>query len=387
MKIVVDRNIPYVVSAFQQFGEVVPLPPREITADTVRDAEVIVIRSETTVDRGMLENTRVKIVGTSTIGTDHIDSGYLSERGISLVNAPGSNANSVAEYVVAALLRLAMETGQTLKGKTLGVVGIGNIGSNVVRYAEALGMLVLQTDPPLARSTGNPIFVPLDELMSADVISLHVPLTKSGADRTYHLFDHDRISRMQPGAMLINTARGSVVETRAVTHALERKHLRAAVLDVWENEPEIDVNLLRLVTIGTAHVAGYSLDGKVNAVKMVYDGICHQLSKEPSWDQRKNLSEAEVSRVTVEVRNNSDEEVLHDVIRRCYDIKHDDDQLRSLPEVPEQARSEYFGRLRTAYRVRREFPNTEVVLSSASGELYRTLGVLGFNVRVEERQS
>ena len=283
MHVVVDKNNPLVGEAFRQFGEVQACATREITKETIHDADIIVIRSETKVTKDLLDGSKVKFVGTATIGTDHVDLEYLRSHGIGFSSAPGSNANSVAEYFVAAVLTIAKRMGFTLSGKTLGVVGVGNVGSKIVRNARVLGMKVLQSDPPLARKSANSSYLPLDELMQADIVTLHVPLTKTGSDPTYHLFEDSRINKMKKGAILMNTARGAVVDGNSLKNAIERKHLAGAVLDVWEGEPLIDVDLLSNVDIGTSHIAGYSFDGKLAAVKMTYSAACKFFGQPETW--------------------------------------------------------------------------------------------------------
>ncbi|MCI0514383.1 4-phosphoerythronate dehydrogenase, partial [candidate division KSB1 bacterium] len=271
MKIIADENIPFVREAFKNLGNVITFSGRKITNDAVMDAEILLVRSITPVDETLLKNTTVKFIATATIGMDHLDIEYLKSQKIGFSNAAGSNANSVAEYIITALLHHACLNQISLKGKSLGIVGVGNIGSKMVRYARALGMEVVQNDPPLARATGAPYFQPLDELMDCDFITLHVPLTMEGIDRTYHLFNKERIMKMKPGSVLLNSSRGSVVATEAAIKALWQHHLKALILDVWENEPEIDLELLKLVEIGTPHIAGYSYDGKINGTRMIYE--------------------------------------------------------------------------------------------------------------------
>ncbi|HTY58756.1 MAG TPA: 4-phosphoerythronate dehydrogenase, partial [Bacteroidota bacterium] len=269
MNIAVDRNIPLAGSAFAGLGNVTLLETTAVTPANVRDAGALVIRSETRVGPGLLEGSAVRFVGSATIGTDHIDIPYLASKGIAFANAPGSNANSVKEYVLAALLTLARRGGFGLRGKTLGIVGVGNVGSRVSGMARSLGMTVFENDPPRARKEGGGAFLPLDALMEADIVTLHVPLTRTGSDPTYHLFDAGRIGRMKPGSILLNTSRGAVVETAPLSRALRDGHIAAAVIDVWEGEPLIDTGLLGLAALGTPHIAGYSIDGKVKAAGMV----------------------------------------------------------------------------------------------------------------------
>ncbi len=380
LNIVVDKNTPFVISAFERLGNVTVLPTTEITNEKVRRADVLLVRSETKVDHVLLEGSCVRFVGTFTIGTDHVDLNYLKERGIAFANAPGSNANAVAEYVVAALLTVTQRKNLSLKGKTIGVVGVGNVGSKVVRVAEALGMRVLLNDPPLARMTGDARFLPLDELMDADFITLHVPLTKGGEDATYHFFGEERISRMKRGSILINTSRGAVVETSAVKHALLENHLSAAILDVWENEPKIDTGLLELALIGTSHIAGYSLDGKVNALRAVHKAVCGFFLASNGRQLDLDLPKPLVERMTIKDTSLSSEEILRQVVCQAYDIELDDKLLRSILSVPRADQGSYFMRLRSEYHVRREFFNTTVEVPKNLEEVGETLKAFGFKV-------
>jgi erythronate-4-phosphate dehydrogenase len=378
-QIVVDRNIPLAHSAFRAFGDVKLLETNAFSAATVKDADVLVIRSETKVGPGLLEGSRVRFVGTATIGTDHIDTAYLSSRGIGFANAPGCNANAVKEYVLASLLVFSARHGFTLRGRTLGVVGVGHIGSKVVKMARALGMSVLSNDPPLARGPEGEAFVPLDDLMQADIVTLHVPLTRTGADRTYRLFDRKRLAAMKPGSILINTSRGAVVEGDALKDALRKGHLRGAALDVWEGEPEIDGELLGLASLGTPHIAGYSMDGKVNAVVMIRQALSRVLSEAPEWDPE--IPPPNVRRISLAGEDDPDR-ALGLAVRQCYDIEFDDRQMRILLGESPEARSGYFMKLRTAYRIRREFSAVEVEITSELQGVRRALESAGFpNIR------
>lgn len=338
MKIVADPNIPFAREAFGLLGDVALVPGREISPSTLRDVDALFVRSVTPVNAALLDGSRVRFVATATIGTDHVDAGYLKEQGIGFSSAAGSNANSVAEYVVAALLELAHRRKFDLRGKTLGVVGVGNVGGRVVRYAEALGMRVLQNDPPRQRTEASPIFVSLDQICSeSDIITLHVPLTREGLERTFHLFDKSRLESLeQRRPILINTARGAVVDNRALLRAIDGDRIGGAVLDVWENEPNILPELLDVVDIGTPHIAGYSFDGKVNGTRMIYEAACRHFGMETVW--RPVLPAVRAIDLSGELR---------DVVRRMYDIVVDDAALR--------ANIRGFDKLRAQYPVRREF--------------------------------
>jgi erythronate-4-phosphate dehydrogenase len=326
----------------------------------------------------------VKFVGTVTIGTDHIDEEYLSKNGITFVSAPGSNTNSVSEYVTGALLELAYIKGFSLRDKTIGIIGVGNVGSKVWRKAEALGLRVLLNDPPLERQgSGYPLHS-LDDVMEADILTLHVPLTRSGPDATYHLFDEKRIRSMNHGAILFNTSRGAVVETESLQSALRNRHLEAAVLDVWEDEPNISASLLELVTLGSPHIAGYSLDGKVNALQMNYDAVCRFLSLPFDRDMKTLVPDPALPDIKIGTMKLSCEHLLRDIVKECYDICLDDRSLRSLASVPDTDRGEYFQNLRAGYRIRREFFNFSVSLVTKANEAREVADVLrqlGFKVK------
>lgn len=384
MKILADHNIPYVSEAFGTIGDVEIFSTREIPREKLKDCDVLLIRSVSRVDASVLEGTPVKMVCTATTGTDHVDLNGLESRGIAFASAPGSNANSVAEYVAAVLLELARHFFFSLKGKVLGIVGVGRIGSRVRKLAEGVGMEVLLNDPPLAEITGDALYRPLDELMDADILTLHVPLTRGGKYPTYHLFGEARLRRLRPDAVLLNTSRGPVVDNRALLRLLAERRQMVAALDVWEGEPAIDLELLRRTWLGTPHIAGHSLDGKVNGTWMIYQAVCERFSLSPRWRPEDSLPEPEVRRLRVVPEERPAEERLADVVRKIYDIWRDDGMLRRLETQPPAARPAFFDRLRSQYPVRREFTNTELVFSASDEELARMARVLGFRVKLEE---
>lgn len=360
VKIVADPNIPFVREAFGSLGEVALVPGRKMTAADVRDADCLLVRSVTPVNAALLEGSRVRFVATATIGVDHVDRAYLDRRGIGFASAAGSNANSVAEYVVAALLELARRKNFQLRDKTIGVVGVGNVGSRVVRYTEALGMRVLENDPPRQRAEGLKHFVSLERVMAeADIITLHVPLTRSGPDATFHLLEPRR-------GILINTARGAVLDNRALLAA----KLDGLVLDVWEGEPNLLPGLLEKTDIGTPHIAGYSFDGKVNGTRMIYEAACKFFGLPTQW--RPVLPPPPVPQVQCDATGLDDEEALWQIVRQVYDIAADDAALRAAPQE--------FDRLRAEYPVRREFFNTTVRLRNAGDSLCEKCAALGFKL-------
>jgi erythronate-4-phosphate dehydrogenase len=374
VKIIVDENIPFGREAFGRLGDVVTMHGRKMDAAAVRDADLLIIRSITKVNRELLEGSRVKFVGTCTIGTDHVDEAYLRERGIAFASAPGCNANSVAEYIVCSLLVLAKRGGYRLEGKTIGVVGVGNVGSKVVAKCEVLGMRVLQNDPPLARLFPcEKRFLPLEALMDSDFITLHVPLTKTGEDKTWHMADAAFLKRMKPSAVLLNTCRGAVLDNKALN--------RTAVLDVWEGEPAIGVSIFDRVALGTPHIAGYSYDGKVNGTTMVYQAACKAIGAAADWDVRPLLPPSPHATLILDATGRDDEDVLREVALTVYDIEADDRRLRAIADLPANERGAYFDRLRKEYPQRREFQNSTITLRGGSVTVRQKLAGIGFKLK------
>jgi len=389
MKIVCDNNMPFAREAFGTLGEVRVLDGRQITPADLRDADLLAVRSTCLVNRELLDGAAVRFVGTATIGFDHFDVPYLERRGIRWCCAPGCNANSVAEYVTAALLRLAVRHGFPLAGKTIGVVGVGNVGALVARQAEALGLRVLRNDPPRQRrecgapggeSAPGP-FVPLRAVLAeADVITLHAPLTRAGPDATWHMADGAFFGRMKPGGVFLNTARGAVADTAALLAAVAGGRVAHAVVDTWEGEPVCRRDLLDRVALGTPHIAGHSFEGKALGTVMVYREACRFLGVAPAWSPDRCWPPPRVPAVAADAGGRPDEEVLDGIVRQVYDIEADDRRLRASRGGDARERAAAFDELRRTYPVRREFRFTRVTLRHASPQLLRTIERLGFLV-------
>jgi len=386
VKIIVDENIPFGREAFGQLGDVVTMHGRKMDTAAVRDADLLIIRSITKVGHELLEGSRVKFVGTCTIGTDHVDEAYLRERGIAFASAPGCNANSVAEYVVCALLVLAERSGYRLEGKTIGVVGVGNVGSKVVAKCEALGMRVLQNDPPLARLFPcEKRFLPLEALMDSDFITLHVPLTKAGEDKTWHMADAEFLKRMKTGAVLLNTCRGAVLDNAAAASSKFKVQSSKLVLDVWEGEPNISAELVAEAALGTPHIAGYSYDGKVNGTTVVCQAARDFLTRSggcklPVLDLGALMPPSPHATLTLDATGRSDEDVLREAALTVYDIEADDRRLRAIADLPANERGAYFDRLRKEYPQRREFQNSTITLRGGSVTVRQKLAGIGFKL-------
>lgn len=387
MKIIADRNMPFAAEAFATLGETVIMDGRSLTAADVRDADILAIRSTTKVNAALLDGSRVRFVGTATIGTDHMDIPYLESRGIGWCFSPGCNANSVSEYFTAALLHLAVANGFTLAGKTVGVIGVGNVGSRVLRKARALGMNVLMNDPPRqrqAQAAGREAeaaeFVDLQTLLAgADIVTTHVPMEKGGSDPTYHLADAVFFGQMRPGTIFINAARGAVVDSPALVAAIDSGHLSHVVLDTWEGEPGgYRDDLLARVDIATPHIAGHSFEGKVGGTEMVYQAVCRFLGRAPLWTAEGNLPLPPVPHITADAAGLTPEALLHGIVRQVYDIMGDDARLRQRDPGVEKA--VHFDHLRKNYPMRREFRFTEVACGNADAALRDTIRALGFRL-------
>ncbi|MES3628595.1 MAG: 4-phosphoerythronate dehydrogenase [Longimonas sp.] len=365
MTIVVDENIPLAREAFGTIGTVQPVAGRAITTDHVRVADALLVRSVTPVNEALLQEHTLDFVGSATIGTDHIDQDLLQRRGIPFAHAPGSNADSVADYVIAALLHHAAAQGVSLPDRTVGVIGHGNTGSRVARRCAALGCRVLRNDPPLAEAhpgDDHP-FVPLPELLhAADIVSLHVPLTKTGAHPTFRLVDADLLAEMQPGTWLVNTARGDVIDPHAVAQALDSNHLGAALFDVWPNEPAPDAELVARTDLATPHIAGYAYDGKVRGTHMLYEALCAARDEPATWTPESALAEQAPERwhCTPPDPNTPRTQYLHTLARQTYAIADDDRRMRALPAHPPETRGKQFAALRRDYPVRREMQRYRV---------------------------
>jgi erythronate-4-phosphate dehydrogenase len=377
MVILVDENVPYGREAFGLLGEVRTAHGRKINRDMLADVDALVVRSITKVNRELLDGTPVRFVGTCTIGEDHVDKAWLASQGIAFSSAPGCNANSVGEYITASLLHLAEKHGLSRAGMKLGIVGVGNVGKRVWKKAEALGLQCVLNDPPrFDNEGGDPVFRSIEEILDCDIVTFHVPLEKTGPYATWHLADAAFLSRMKPGAILINSSRGGVVDNQALKSVLRDGQLRAAVLDVWEGEPRVDTELLGLVDIATPHIAGYSFDGKVNGTRQVYEALCAALNRPAEWDPSPLLPEPECPHLTVDP---SETGALSGAVRAVYEIMLDDARMRGMLALatPEE-QSAWFDRLRKEYPRRREFFNTRVTLTRPDADLEQALSGVGF---------
>ncbi len=370
MRVVADGAIPYLKGVLEPYAEVRYKPGAEILPEDARNADALLVRTRTRVDSRLLEGSRVKFVATATIGTDHLDKAYLDSRKIFCASAPGCNAASVAQYVASALLKLSQKFAEPLSEKTLGIVGVGHVGREVLRVAKALNMKVLLCDPPRAEREGAAGFASLEEVLArSDIVTLHVPFERAGRFPTRHLADDAFFEKMRPGAWFLNASRGMVACGNALKRALKDRRVKAAVLDVWENEPHIDPELLRLVDFGTPHIAGYSRDGKANATTQVVQAFARFFDVEALGNFRVALP----SNLFLDRSPSRDfEEISRELMLRTYDIESDSRKLKENPSDFEKFRNEY--------PERREPVAYRVPLSSSQVAFRHSIENLGFTI-------
>lgn len=333
MKIIIDSKIPGIREAVEQIAdEVVYVSGQDFTPRLVQDADALIIRTRTHCNRELLEGSQVRFIATATIGFDHIDTDYCRAAGITWTNAPGCNAASVAQYVQSSLLLLQSTQKKRLSEMTLGIIGIGNVGSKVAVVAQELGMRVWQNDLPRAEQEGSADFTSLERIAKeCDVITFHVPLYKEGRFKSYHLADAAFFQSLARQPIIINTSRGEIIETQALLDALRVGTVSQAILDVWENEPTPHPGLLKKAFIGTPHIAGYSADGKANATRMSLDALCRHFGIEAQY------AITPPSPAENAIHASTREEAL----LKIYNPRKDSDALKAHPELFEQLRGNY----------------------------------------------
>ena len=342
MKIVIDNKIPFIEGVFEPHAEVVYKRGAEITRQDVADADALIVRTRTKCNAELLKGSKVRFIATATIGFDHIDTEFCAKEGIHWTNAKGCNSSSVLQYVFTALVALEVKHRFKLKDKTIGIVGVGSVGEKVARYAMALGMKVLLCDPFRVVDEWRDFYVPFSEISKTDIITFHVPLSRDGEYASYHLADAAFFEQLSPDALLINTSRGEVVDGAALKQALKNNKILDAVLDVWESEPHIDLELLALVAIGTPHIAGYSLDGKATGTAMSVHSISRFFNLPLLNWTATGLPYLKAVDVQLEAGQS-----YSDIFTYTYNIYSDDQRLRQNPDA--------FELQRESYPVRREF--------------------------------
>lgn len=374
MKIICDNKIPFIKGVFEPYSEIRYLSGAQTTPEIVKDADALITRTRTICNEKLLKDSSVRIIASATIGYDHIDTQYCESNGIKWCNAPGCNSASVAQYIGSVLSVLVGKYKLRFEDLTLGVVGVGNVGSKVAKLASLLGMKVLLNDPPKARSGELAGTVELDELLErSDIVTLHVPLTKSGEFATWHLMDKSRLAKMRPDQILINSSRGAVVDNAALLQVLDNKSIRAAVLDVWEGEPVLNRELLEKLEIGTPHIAGYSTDGKANGTAQSVRAVAAALNLPLTTWKAESLPEPVGGlEFSIDASGKTTQELLTEALLISYDVREDDKRLREHPEL--------FESLRGDYPIRREPTAFNIKLNAANPEQEELLNELGFSI-------
>lgn len=378
MKIIADQNIPQVDKAFAHIGDLQMVDGRRVNAEQLGDAEILLVRSVTKVNRELLAHSAVRFVGSATIGTDHVDLAYLQQQGITFRNAPGCNAISAAEYVVAAILRFTQVQPIQTAGLKVGVVGFGNVGSRVVARLAALGCEPLVYDPPREQQLHDREYVSWEQLQTADIVTAHVPLTKTGDYPTYQMFNAAFFTKLKDGALFINTSRGAAVDEAALLQVKNKGKPLHLILDVWQHEPNIDTALLQQTLIATPHIAGYSAEGKHRGLEMIYHDACQFLGLDPQWSLADALPP--YSFVIEPDLTLDDMSLVRKLVQMAYGIEKDDQSLRQILEMPAEQRGSWFDGLRKNYPVRREFPYHRILLPPQRDSLASCLRQLGFTV-------
>jgi erythronate-4-phosphate dehydrogenase len=375
LHIVADNKIPFLQGVLEPYAKVDYLPGAKISPTDVAGADALFTRTRTRCNAALLDNSRISLIATATIGYDHIDTAYCEASGIRWVNAPGCNASSVQQYIAAAILAWVRQQGLRLADTTLGVVGVGNVGSKVAKAGDALGMRVLLNDPPRADREGDTGFTALNELLrQSDIVTCHTPLTREGPYATWRLASDAFFGQMKAGAFFINSSRGAVADPEALKRACQTK-LAGFALDVWDGEPEVDPLLLEKAFVATPHIAGYSSDGKANGTAACvrafggFFGLDSLLDWYPGCIPPPPMPRC----LDIDCEGRTDEEVLYEAVMHTYPLCEDSRRLKEAPQRFELLRGDYW--------VRREFACFGLRLAHAGDALRGRLLSLGFNIR------
>ncbi len=331
MKIIADAHIPFLRGVAEQYGETTYLSGNEFTRESIQDADTLIVRTVTHFGQEMLEGSKVKLICSATIGFDHIDTAYCQAKGIRWANAPGCNSGSVQQYISSVLIEISRLKGFSLEGKTIGIVGVGNVGKKVAKIARLLGMKLLLNDPPRQHAEGGKEFTDLKTIKrEADIITFHTPLTKAGEDKTYHLADEEFFATLGKKPIIINTARGPIVETAAIKDAIRQEKISAAIIDCWENEPNIDLEYMKMVDIATPHIAGYSADGKGNATRIALETLAefYELDKAPILE----INIPEPGSPTIDLNLFPADKRIYRALLHTYNTQSDNDNLKATPQ-------------------------------------------------------
>lgn len=374
LNIVADENIPALEPLFGRFGNITRLPGRNMQAADLVGADLLLVRSITQVNEALLSDSPVRFVGTATIGTDHIDQGYLRQRGIAFSSAPGCNADAVAEYVISCLLLVAAEQGFDLRSKVVGIVGVGNVGSRLQQRLQRLGIRLLLNDPPRARRGDSGLVELADLLSQADIVCLHTPLTRDTDYPTRHLLNPANLPLLKPGAILLNAGRGPVIDNQGLLAWHRQRDDITLLLDVWEQEPRVDPRLAARARIGSPHIAGYSYDGKLRGTWMLYRAFCASQGIAADIPFTDLLPEDTAPQLILK-----GDETLTDIVHQIYHPGADDRRFRDTLQDPDTQPAK-FDQLRKQYPVRREFASARLSGTKPSASLKSELQAVGFVV-------
>lgn len=374
MKILVDENMPYAAQLFGRLGEVQSVTGRAISRQLLSNVDALMVRSITKVNAQLLAGTGVKFVGSATAGVDHIDQDELAELGITFCAAPGCNAVAVVEYVFSALLSLAERDGFRLSDKSVGIIGVGQVGQRLQQRLQACGVKTWLCDPPRADRGDTEIFCSLEKIVAeADILTFHTPLNLQGPYANYHMVDAELLAALPDGRILINASRGAIIDNRALLNILNKGKRISVVLDVWEAEPDLLLPLLDRVDIATAHIAGYSLEGKTRGTVQIYQAFSQTLNQTDPIELNELLPRAEFSQI--KLHGTLNQERLKRLIYLVYDVRRDDAALRRMAR--QQGGFDY---LRKYYPERREWSSLHVQSDDPASQAW--LQKLGFSTSV-----
>lgn len=366
MKIIADKNIPFLEGVAESYGEVEYLSGSEFSNERIKDADVLIVRTVVRIDEAMLKGTRVKLICSATIGYDHIDTEYCDQHRIVWQNAPGCNSGSVRQYIVSSLIVLSQQKAFDLRDMTIGIVGVGNVGKKVAKSCSDLGMKILLNDPIRQLKESSSDFVSLEEIAEkADIITFHTPLTKEGKFKTWHLADDAFFDSLRRSPIIINSARGAIIDTAALKRAIKVGKVSGTVIDCWENEPNIDLELLQLTDIATPHIAGYSADGKANASRMSLQGVANFFNLDKSYADA--ITPPLPANRIIDLRNGK----ATSAILETYNPMTDCTNLKQNPSV--------FKQLRNEYPLRREYP-AYMIINVDNDDERRLLNKLDFEL-------
>jgi len=373
-KIVIDDAVPYAQAIFSHFGEVITLPGKSITSETVKDADALIVRSRTQVNESLLKESSVTFVGSTVVGLDHVDQTYLKDNNITFYSAQGCNANSVAEFIITILFNLAERFNFDLTKKTLGIIGVGNVGQRVYNKAKILGIQCLLNDPPrLKKEPGlvkNPDFTDLDTCLTADIITVHTPLTYDEPYATHQLLSAAKLANIKPNQIIINAARGGIINEQAWS----KTPTLCNIIDCWENEPNIDETLYKTALIATPHIAGHSLDAKVAGSSMVYHALCQNWNIKQNNNWQKQLPETPEPINVIE--QESIQKTLNTLFTQTHNIMNDDLAIRSKNITETHQKYENY---RRNFPIYREW-HQHNILKTQNSKLNNLLESLGFTL-------